>query len=69
MQGFGVNLICAEDGIDSLISEIQIYEDRQSNGQWMKSIKFKLPIIEEDMGLSLDDDKHTETACLFPKSI
>ena len=36
--------------MESLISEIQIYEERQPNGQWLKSIKFKLPIIEEDSG-------------------
>ena len=41
-----------------MISEIQIYEDRQPNGQRLKSIKFKLPIIEEDMSFGLDHDKH-----------
>lgn len=34
--------------METLIAEIQIYEERQPNGQWLKSIKFKLPIIEED---------------------
>ena len=47
--------------METLISEIQIYEDRQPNGQWLKSIKFKLPIIEEDMEISLDNDTHVET--------
>lgn len=47
--------------MEALISEIQIYEERQPNGQWLKSIKFKLPIIEEDMSLSLDNDTHVET--------
>ena len=47
--------------MESLISEIQIYEERQPNGQWLKSIKFKLPIIEEDMSLSLDNDGHVDT--------
>ena len=46
--------------METLISEIQIYEDRQPNGQWLKSIKFKLPIIEEDMEISLDNDTHVE---------
>lgn len=36
-------------------------KDRQTNGQWMKSIKFRLPIIEEDMELGFDDDRHVET--------
>lgn len=54
--------------MESLISEIQIYEERQPNGQWLKSIKFKLPIIAEDMSLSLDNDTHMETAVLLDKS-
>lgn len=47
--------------IEALISEIQIFPERQPNGQWLKSIKFKLPIIGENMELSLDNDKHVET--------
>ena len=47
--------------METLISEIQIYEERQQNGQWLKSIKFKLPIIENDMEISLDNDKQSET--------
>lgn len=46
------------DFIKELISEVHIYEDRQPNGQWLKAIKFKLPIIEEDMEMSLDNDEH-----------
>ena len=53
--------------MEILISEIQIYDDRQPNGQWLKSIKFKLPIIEEDIEMSLDDDKHVECACILSK--
>ena len=51
--------------MESLISEIQIYPERQENGQWLKSIKFKLPIIEEDMNMSLDNKSHIETVCLL----
>ena len=51
--------------MESLISEIQIYPERQENGQWLKSIKFKLPIIEEDMNISLDNDTHIETVALL----
>ena len=53
--------------MESLISEIHIYEERQPNGQWLKSIKFKLPIIEEDMEMSLDSDTHVETVVLLSK--
>ncbi|WP_440299605.1 recombinase family protein [Huintestinicola butyrica] len=54
--------------IEALVSEIQIYNERQSNGQWIKSIKFKLPIIEEDMDICLDNDEHVECVCLMYKS-
>ena len=47
--------------MESLISEIHIFEERKPNGQWLKSIKFKLPIIEEDMEISLDNDTQVET--------
>ncbi|MDD3401100.1 MAG: recombinase family protein, partial [Eubacteriales bacterium] len=53
--------------IEALISEIQIYEERQPNGQWLKSIKFKLPIIEEDMSISLDSDTHVECVTLVTR--
>lgn len=53
--------------MESLISEIQIFEDRQPNGQWLKSMKFKLPIIEGDMELSLDNDEHVECVVLLTK--
>lgn len=51
--------------IEALISEIQIYPERQPNGQWLNSIKFKLPIIEEDMSISLDNEEQVETVVLL----
>ncbi len=54
--------------MEELIEEVQIYEERQPNGQWLKSIKFKLPIIEEDMNISLDEDKHVETIVLMSRN-
>ena len=53
--------------IEALISEIQIYPERQANGQWLKSIKFKLPIIEEDMSISLDNEEQVETVVLLSR--
>ncbi len=53
--------------MEALISEIQIYEDRQPNGQWLKSIKFRLPIIEEDMDLCLENNKHVKCVCLMTR--
>ena len=57
--------------MEILIKEIQIYEERQPNGQWLKSITFRLPIIEEDIqipvGDGLDNDGHVETVVLLSK--
>ena len=53
--------------IEELISEIQIYPERQPNGQWLKSIKFRLPIIEEDMNISLDNEHHVESVVLLTR--
>ena len=55
--------------IEALISEIQIYPERQPNGQWLKSIKFKLPIIEEDMSISLDNEEQVETCLLYTSQL
>ena len=53
--------------IEALISEIQIYEEKQANGQWLKFITFKLPIIDEDLNISLDNDEQVETVALLSK--
>ncbi|SNE34913.1 recombinase family protein [Streptococcus pneumoniae] len=51
--------------ISALISEIQVYEEKQSNGQWLKSITFKLPIIEENLNIGLDNDEQVEAVSLL----
>ena len=45
----------------ALVDNVQIYEERKENGQWLKSIEFKLPIIEKEFTLSLDNDAQNET--------
>ena len=55
--------------MESLIDEIQIYEERQPNGQWLKSIRFKLPIIDEDMSMSLDNDSHIESVVKLTRAV
>ena len=46
--------------VEILIDEVQIYPERQPNGQWLKSIRFKLPIIDHDLDLSLDNQNRVE---------
>lgn len=53
--------------VEALINDIQIYAERKPNGQWLKSIKFKLPIIEEDFNLCLDKESQDETVTLITK--
>ena len=55
--------------MEHLISEIQIYPERQPNGQWLKSIKFRLPIVEKDIDLCLDNESHTEAIVSLQREI
>lgn len=57
------------DFLVQLISEVQIFEECKPSGQWLKSIEFKLPIIEHDMKISLDNGTQIETVCLLSKHI
>ena len=50
-----------------LIEMVEIYEEEQPNGQWLKSITFKLPIIPHDMEISLDNGSQNETVCLLSR--
>lgn len=47
--------------MQSLIAEIQINEEPLPNGQWIKSIRFRLPIIDGDTALTLDKCDGVET--------
>ena len=53
--------------LSQLVDNTQIYEERKENGQWLKSIEFKLPIIEKEFTLSLDNDTQNETVVLLSK--
>lgn len=64
---FAMNDVERRQLIEALIAEIQIYEERKPNGQWLKSIRFKLPIIENDLSIGLDNDEHVETVCLLTR--
>ena len=53
--------------ICSLIEEVQIHEQQQLNGQWLKSIRFKLPILDENLNLSLDNETQDENVVLMSR--
>ena len=54
--------------VEILIDEVQIYQERQPNGQWLKSVRFELPIIDHDLELSLDNKDRVETLCALSKT-
>lgn len=64
---FAMNDVERRQLIEALIAEIQIYEERKPNGQWLKSIRFKLPIIENDLSIGLDNGEHVEVVCVLSK--
>ena len=64
---FAMNDVERRQLIEALIAEIQIYEERKPNGQWLKSIRFKLPIIENDLSIGLDNGEHVETCVLLQR--
>ena len=64
---FAMNDVERRQLIEALIAEIQIYEERKPNGQWLKSIRFKLPIIENDLSIGLDNGEHVETCVLLSR--
>ena len=55
--------------LSQLVDNVQIYEERKENGQWLKSIEFKLPIIEKEFTLSLDNNTQNEMVVLLSKGM
>ena len=51
--------------LTQFIEKVEIYEEEQANGQWLKSIEFKLPIISKDMKISLDNGSQIEAVGLI----
>ena len=62
-----MNEVEKREFLSQLVDNVQIYEERKENGQWLKSIEFKLPIIEKEFTLSLDNDIQNETVVLLSK--
>ena len=58
-----MNEVEKREFLSQLVDNVQIYEERKENGQWLKSIEFKLPIIEKEFTLSLDNDTQNEVVC------
>lgn len=62
-----------------LIEKVEIYEEKQKDGRWVKSVQFKIPLNvdgklvdtmffdDEDTENSLSNEKHVETVVLMSK--
>ena len=62
-----MNEVEKREFLSQLVDNVQIYEECKENGQWLKSIEFKLPIIEKEFTLSFDNDTQNETIALLPR--
>ena len=51
-----------------LIEKVVIRDEKSDSGRWVKSIIFKLPIIEKDLEISLDNNEHVECVALLVKA-
>ncbi len=49
--------------MQALIAEIQIYEEPLPSGQWIKSVGFRIPIIDGDTAVTLDKCDGAEMVC------
>ena len=54
--------------MELLINEIHIFEEEKENGQWLKSINFRLPLLCEDVEFWWDNDTHVETVIMMQHS-
>ena len=56
--------------MNSFVERVDIYEDEQPNGRFLKHIKFKFPVffdVEEIQELSWDNETTVETIVLIQK--
>ena len=56
--------------MNSFVERVDIYEDEQPNGRFLKHIKFKFPVFfdgEEIQELSWDNETTVETVCLMSR--
>ncbi|MGT2910771.1 recombinase family protein [Streptococcus cameli] len=51
-----------------LIDKVEVYNEKNENGRWIKSITLKLPIIENDVQISLDNSDRVECVSLLVKA-
>ena len=50
-----------------LIEKVMIRDEKSANGRWVKSLCFKLPVIENAIEISLDNNEHVEVVGLLER--
>ena len=53
--------------LNELIEEIQIYDEKTEKSTWIKSVVFKLPLIDYDIDFSLDNKDNVEALTLLSR--
>ena len=53
--------------LNELIEEIQIYDEKTEKSTWIKSVVFKLPLIDYDIDFSLDNKDNVEALELMSR--
>ncbi|WP_018375319.1 hypothetical protein [Streptococcus orisratti] len=51
-----------------LLEKVVVRDEKNENGRWVKSLFFKLPIIENNLEISLDNNEHVECVVLLQRS-
>ncbi|HEL1073922.1 TPA: hypothetical protein TVE92_001753, partial [Streptococcus equi subsp. zooepidemicus] len=51
-----------------LLEKVIVRDEKSKNGRWVKSLYFKLPIIENALEVSLDNNERVECVVLLQRS-
>ena len=53
--------------LNELIEEIQIYDEKTEKSTWIKSVVFKLPLIDNEIYFGLDNKDNVESVVLMSR--
>ena len=53
--------------IKLLVDEVNVFDEKTPDGQWLKSIKFKLPLVDKAVDICTDKGTHNETCVWLSK--
>lgn len=53
--------------LNEMIEEIQIYDEKTEKGTWIKSVVFKLPLIDNEIYFGLDNKDNVESVVLMSR--